>query len=292
MHLAPPLLSILDELGIDSSLAAWIARIAGLVFVWGMVWVLVRYLSRWIRRLDEQSEHFDISARDLKTVDRVLDYITVLAGIIVSLAILGWTSLLYSALTAAGLFSVIMGLAVKDVAANLVSGIFILIDRPFAPGDYIEVGGQSGTVQGVTLRATTLVTVDGPVVHIPNSVVAVQPTINYSVAEARAIKFTISIANDADVKLALKTIKQVIEDEQGVLDDRTQLVLVDDVREYAVDIKVLCYAPTDTWMALGSDLQQRSMTALQEKGIEMAVPMRKHINLDLLSDEAQANGTQ
>jgi small conductance mechanosensitive channel len=292
MHLAPPLLSILDKVGIDSNLADWIARCLGLVLVWGIVWILVRYLSRWIERLDEQSEHFDVSTRDLKTVDRVLDYITVLAGIIVSLAILGWTSLLYSALTAAGVFSIIMGLAVKDVAANLVSGIIILIDHPFAPGDYVEVGGQSGTVQSVNLRATTLVTIDGPVVHIPNSVLAVQPTINYSVAEARAIKFTISIANDADVELALKTIKQIIRDEKGVLADRTQLVLIDDVREYAVDIRVFCYAAADTFVALGSDLQQRAMTALQDNGIEMAVPTRKHINLDPLSREAQATGTE
>jgi len=290
MYLSHPLLSILDELEIDSILATWIPRILGLVVVWAIVWILVRYLARWIKRLDEQSKHFDVSTRDLKTLDRVLDYIIVLVGIIVSLAILGWTSLLYSALTAAGLFSVMMGLAVKDMAANVVSGIFILIDRPFAPGDYIEVGGQAGTVQSVTLRTTTLVTANGPVVHIPNNLLTVQPTINYSIAEARAIRFIISIASDADVNLALKIIKQLLKEDGGLLADRTQLVLIDDVREYAVDISVLCYAPTDTWLTLGSDLQKKAMTALQDNGIEMAVPMRKHINLDLLSDQAQTAG--
>jgi small conductance mechanosensitive channel len=282
MHLSSPLFSLFDELGISSStIVTWIPRLAGLIVVWIIVWLLVRYLSRWITRLDDHVKTLHISARDMKALDRVLDYITILIGLIISLAILGWTSLLYSALTAAGLFSVMIGFAVKDVAANFISGIFILIDQPFAPGDFIEVGSHSGTVEHISLRTTTLITVDGPVVHIPNSVLTVQPTINYSVAQARRINFTVSIANDADVNQALKTIKEVLAGTEGLLTEQTQLVLVDDLREYAFDIGATCYAPSDTWLALSSDLKQQAIAALQRAGIELAVPIRKNINLDL-----------
>jgi len=288
MLLPLPLFSIFDELGISSAtLTTWGYRIIGLVIVWSIVWLLVRYLSRWIERLDQESEQLDIHPRDLRTVDRLLDYLTVLVGIIVSLAILGWTSLLYSALTAAGVFSVMIGFAVKDVAANFVSGIFILLDRPFAPGDYIEVGNYSGTVKSVSLRSTTLITLDGPVVHIPNNILTTEPTTNYSLAEDRRINFTVSIANEADLGQALQVIQQVLTSEEGLLADRPQSALVDQVREYAVDIRVSCYAPSDTWLELSSDLQQQVINALQESRIELAVPMRKHVNLDLSTGRTQ-----
>jgi small conductance mechanosensitive channel len=289
MHLSLPLFNLCGELGISSAtIATWIPRIVGLVVVWTIVWIIVRYLSRWIERLDDQVEHFDISPRDMRTIDRLLDYVTVLAGVIVSLAILGWTSLLYSALTAAGLFSVIMGFAVKDVAANFISGVFILVDQPFTPGDFIEVGSHSGTVESISLRTTTLVTADGPVVHIPNSILAVQPTVNYTVAQARRINFTVSIASDADIHLALKTIEQVLVDEEGLLAERAQSVLVDAVREYAVDIGIFCYAPSDTWIALASDLKQQVVTALQQANVELAVPVRKNVNLGLSAAQTHA----
>jgi small conductance mechanosensitive channel len=282
MPISQPLFDIFEELGItNATVVIWITRIAALIAVWVIVWILVRYLSRWIQGVDKRIEGVDVSTRDLKTIDRLLDYVVILIGIIVSLAILGWTSLLVSALTAAGVFSVIIGFAVRDVAANFISGIFILIDQPFVVGDFIESGGTSGTVQNVSLRTTTIVTVDGPLVHIPNSILAVQPTTNYTVAEDRRISFNISVAADADVDLAVRTIEQVLADEEGLLAERTQLVLVNELREYAIDILVICYAPTATFMALSSGLKQQVMDALHEAGVEPAVPVRKTVALEL-----------
>jgi small-conductance mechanosensitive channel len=285
IHLALPLFDLLDDWGIDAaSVTIWLSRIAGLIAVWLVVWILVHYLSRWIRRFDEHVTTLDINPREMRTLDRLLDYIIILVGLIVSLAILGWTSLLYSALTAAGLFSVILGFAVKDVAANFVSGIFLLIDQPFAPGDYIEIDGYAGTVDTISLRMTTLITLDGPVIHIPNSVLAVQPTKNYTAARDRRINFSVPIANDADVSRALDIINQVLADEEGLLPDKLPSVLVDDVREYAVDVNITAYAPSDTWLELASKLKQHIVTTLQASNIELAVPVRKNVNLDLATN--------
>lgn len=292
MPLSTSLFSIHGELNISSTVTTWVSRIIGLVIVWSIVWLLVRFLSRWITRLDARVETLQISPRDLRTLDRLLDYIIILVGLIVSLAILGWTSLLYSALTAAGLFSVMMGFAVKDVAANFISGVFILIDQPFAPGDYIEVGKFAGTVKDISLRSTTLTTIDGPVIFIPNSILAVEPTINYSIAENRRINFIVSVAQDADVSFALEIVEQVLRNEVGLLAERPQSVLVSEVREYAVDIAVTCYAPKDTWLQLSSQLKQRVMTAVQQSGIELAVPTRKNVNLDLLAAETKDTSEQ
>lgn len=279
MHLSAPLLSIFDEISTANTIK-WATRIIAVIIVWIIVAILVRYLTRWLQDLGKHTKRYDIDSRDLKTMDRLLDYVVVFFGIIATLGIMGWTNLLISTLTAAGVFTIIIGFAVKDVAANFISGIFILIDQPFAPGDFIQIGEHSGTVEDISLRTTTLITVDGPVLFIPNSIVAVEPTTNYNLAKDRRISFTVSIANDTDVAQALEITKRVLKDENELLHERTQLVLVSDVREYAVDILVACYAPKDTFVTLTSDLQQQVLNALQVNHVDLAVPVRKHVYPD------------
>jgi small conductance mechanosensitive channel len=229
-------------------------------------------------------EALEMTRRDLKPLDRLLDYVIVLIGIVISLAIVGWTSLLYSALTAAGLFSVIIGLAVKDVAANFVSGVLIIFDQPFVPGDYIKIREFAGTVTDVSLRATTIASLDGPIVRIPNSLLTTEPTINYSMAAQRRIAFTISIASGADIRRALQIIESVLAGEKGLLAEPAPTVLVQGVREYAVDIQAIAHAPKNTFIELGSELRRQVTNALHQAGVELAVPTRKNVNLPVAAE--------
>jgi small-conductance mechanosensitive channel len=114
-------------------------------------------------------------------------------------------------------------------------------------------------------------------VFIPNSVVAVKPTTNYTLAQDRRINFAVAIAHDADVGNAINTIKRVLDAQEGLLAHRTQLVLVSDLRDYALDISVTCYAPKETFFELESELKRRVLAALKEVGIELALPVTKHL---------------
>lgn len=252
-------------------------RIAALALTWIVVWLLVRYLSCWIKALDDKIDEINIDERDLRTMDRLIDGVIILIGIIVSLAILNVTSLLYSALTAAGVFSVIIGLAVKDIAANFLAGIFILIDRPFVVGDSILVKGYSGTVSKISLRSTEIRTFDGPVVTIPNSTISVEPTLNYTLSENRRILFTISVLNSADLNLAIQTIHEALEAEERLLPDKPPSILVDQIREYAVETQVIAYSSSSDVFSTQSDLQKNIVGMFSQRGIELAVPIRVNL---------------
>ncbi|MBN1318780.1 MAG: mechanosensitive ion channel family protein [Anaerolineales bacterium] len=252
-------------------------RIAGLAVTWIVVWMLVRYLSCWIQALDKKIEEIDIDQRDLKTMDRLIDGVIVLVGIIASLAILNVTSLLYSALTAAGVFSVIIGLAVKDIAANFLAGIFLLIDRPFVVGDSIQVKGYAGAVSKISLRSTTIKTFDGPIVTIPNSTISVEPTLNYTLSENRRILFTVSVLNSADLNQAIQTIQEALEAESRLLPDIPPSILVNQIREYAVEFQVIAYSSSKDLFDTQSDLQKEIVGLFSQKGIELAVPIRVNL---------------
>jgi small conductance mechanosensitive channel len=263
--------------------SAVIGRIVALALLWVVIWVLVRYLSQWIQALDKRTTDFEIDPRDLVTIDRLLDYSVILIGVIISLAILNLTSLLYSALTAAGIISVIIGFAVKDIAANFISGIFLLIDRPFVIGDAISIKEYTGVVNKISLRSTEIITYDGPVVTIPNSTMAVEPTTNYTLSQDRRVLFTVSVLNTANMNRVIKAIQAVLDAEERLLPDKTPSIMVGAIRDYAVDFQVAAYTRNEDFLQTQSDLQKEIVASFADQGIDLAVPLRMNLS------PAQAN---
>lgn len=253
---------------------AW-GRLIGIAVTWIAAGILVRYLSRWIEAFDDRIRGVDIDSRDLSALDRLLDYAVIIVAVAISVSLLGWTQGLYSLLTAAGVIGIIVGFAVKDVAANFISGIFILIDQPFVTGDAVEVGDYSGQVQKISLRSTGIATWDGPVVSIPNSTVATTPVINYSVNPTRRVNVTFPVAYEEDMDNALDAVRAVIEGEERREKDQGVNVYVSDVRESAVDITALFHVPNDDWFAVLMDFRPKVLTEFRRRGVELAVPVRK-----------------
>jgi small conductance mechanosensitive channel len=255
-------------------------RIGGLIaLTWVAAWILVRYLSKWIQAFDERLDGVEIDTRELGTLDRLLDYAVICIASVVTVYILGWTDALYSLLTAAGVVGIIVGFAVKDVAANFISGLFILVDQTFVVGDAIEVDAYSGTVQEISLRSTTIATWDGPVVTIPNSTMATTPVINYSTTPTRRMDVTFSIAYEEDVKNALAAVEAVIAAEERRAPDQSVNVYVSDVREYAIDVRALFHVPNDDWFSVLKDFRARVLTEFRKQDVELAVPVNRTVYL-------------
>jgi len=249
----------------------------GIVVTWIAAWILIRYLSRWIEVFDERVKGVRIDRRDLSTLDRLLDYAVIIVALVISISILGWAEGLYGLLTAAGVVGIIVGFAAKDVAANFISGIFILIDQPFVIGDAIQIRDYSGSVQKISLRSTEIATWDGPVVSIPNSTMATTPVINYSVNPTRRVDVTFSIAYKEDVGNALDALRTVVEAEERRDQDEDVIVYVSDVREYAIDIRALFHVPNDDWFSVLMDIRPKVLAEFRRRNVELAVPLRKMV---------------
>jgi len=261
---------------------SYFGKAAAILITWIVAWILVRYLSRWIDALDERIRGVDIDSRELATLDRLLDYLIITAAAVVSVYIMGWQEAFYSMLTAAGVVGVIVGFAVKDVAANFISGIFILVDQPFVVGDAIDISEYSGTVQKISLRSTDIATWDGPVVTIPNSSVATTPVINYSINPTRRVDVTFSIAYQEDLEAALDAVRSAIESEARRAPDTSINVYVSDVREYAIDIRALFHVPNDDWFSVVMDIRLKVLCEFRNREVELAVPVRKNVYVGLV----------
>lgn len=99
-----------------------------------------------------------------------------------------------------------VSLATQNALSNVVGGFTLLSTHPFASGDYVEIAGQSGTVQEVGIAYTKLATPDNKTVSLPNSAVIASQIVNYSTAGTRRVEITVGVSYDSDpetVKAAL-----------------------------------------------------------------------------------------
>jgi small conductance mechanosensitive channel len=179
------------------------------------------------------------------------------------------TASMLAALGAAGLA---IGLALRDSLSNIASGVLLVIARPFRAGDFVDVGGQSGTVERVDLLRTVLVAVDNRVITIPNAQVMNQPIINFSARSQRRLDLPVSVAYACDPLRALAVIREVVLAHPRVVKDREPQLLVRGLAASGVDLAVRPWVQTADVLVAQSELLAAIKQALEREGIEIPIP--------------------
>lgn len=210
----------------------------------------------------------------LKTGLRVVLYFVAALVILSSLGV-DVTSLI-ALLSVAGLA---VSLALQNTLANLAGGIQILVSKPFAAGDYVEAGANSGTVKTVGLAYTTLVTPDNKVVHIPNSDVASGRITNYNGNTTRRVEVKVTASYDSDIDTVKKTVNAIIAADSRIHADPEPFVRVSNYGSSSIEytIRVWCNA-ADYW-DIYFDMMDKLKPAFDTAGIEMTYD---HINVHVV----------
>ena len=163
----------LTELAIEESMI-WLPKLAAVLFIIILFFLLAKFVQRIILKLAEKLELDHHLTKFFAQASRV---VFTLLGVITALGTIGIN---VSALVAGlGLTGFALGFAFKDTISNLLSGILILLYRPFNISDKIKVAGYMGKVISVDLRYTKLESEDGTVL-IPNSKCFTDPVVVYS----------------------------------------------------------------------------------------------------------------
>jgi small conductance mechanosensitive channel len=142
---------------------------------------------------------------------------TFLVGLLVALGVMGVQ--VAALVTSLGLVGLSLGFALRDVLANSMAGVLLLLQRPFTVGDSITVAGIQGTVRDIRVRDTLLEAPDGRRVFVPNSTVFSQPITNASAVRMRRLEVRVPVAVTADLGLAMAVVKSALAGVSGVCDD-------------------------------------------------------------------------
>ncbi|MFN7550016.1 MAG: mechanosensitive ion channel family protein, partial [Pseudomonadota bacterium] len=167
-----------------------------------------------------------------------------------------------------------IGLALKDSLGNLASGVLLVLQRPFRAGDYVDVGGQAGTVERIDLLRTVLITIDNREITMPNALVMNEPIINYSARAERRLDLPVSIDYGADPLRALAVIRATLDAHPRVLKDREPQLLVRAFAASGVDLAVRPWVRTAEVLLAQSEILAAIKAALERAGIEIPFPQQ------------------
>tara|TARA_R110002096_G_scaffold432240_1_gene648698 strand:- start:120759 stop:121997 length:1239 start_codon:yes stop_codon:yes gene_type:complete len=200
--------------------------------------------------------------------------IKAMRGLIIFLAIASileiWGIQVAPLIAGLGLFGVAVALGAQDLFKNLISGLFIIAERRFNPGDWIKIDGVvEGTVEEIGFRTTTVVQFDKAPVYVPNSKLSDNAAVNYSRMSHRRIYWKIGLVYDTSID-QLKAIRAAIEEYVLNNDDFAKppevstFVRIDSFNDSSIDIMLYCFTKTTVW---GEWLEIKEELALVIKDI-------------------------
>ena len=129
-----------------------------------------------------------------------------------------------SLMASAGILAAILGFASQQAFSNIISGIFIVIFKPFRVGDFIKIGElHQGTVEDITLRHTVIKNPENRRVIIPNSVISSETILNSSITDAKVCSFIeIGISYSSNIDKAIEIIRNQALNHPNFYDNRTE----------------------------------------------------------------------
>jgi len=184
-------------------------------------------------------------------------------------------------LLAGGVAGIVLGFASQNIVGNLVSGCFLMFERPIKIGDQVEINGIAGYVTDIRIISTLIRTYDGLLVRLPNQQVFTTNITNIVGHPVRRFEYTIGIRYSDDAYAAIWIIKDLIDKEPFALLSPSPSVFVSDLGESSVKIVVRIWAPVSEWFGLKTRLLWAIKCTLEENGIEVPFPQRVlHIKTD------------
>jgi len=200
-----------------------------------------------------------------------LVYYIVFAFVIVSvLGLFGIQTGSIIAVLGAAAFAV--GLALQGTLSNFAAGVMLLIFRPFKVGDYVDVGGTAGSVQGVGIFSTALNTPDNVHIIVPNSAIYGQTIKNYAANDTRRNDMVVGISYSDDIGLAIETINRVLGEDERVLKDPEPTVAVAEMADSSINIVVRPWCRKEDYWALRFDLTRNMKEQLEAAGCSIPFP--------------------
>jgi len=263
-----------------ATLAEWAPKVLGAIAVLFFGWIFAGWMRSFVRKALLASKIDDMLVPFLTGVIHVI--VVAMVGI-TAVGVLGVSTASFVAvLGAAGLA---IALAFQGTFSNFAAGVMLLTFRPFTVGDWVEVGGQSGTVKGVGIFSCTLHTGDNVQIRVPNSAIFGATIKNFSANPTRRIDLVIGVGYDDDLGVATRTCLDVVTADPRVLDEPAPVVAVHERGDSSVNLVVRPWVRSENYWVTRWDLTRALKENLEAAGCSIPFPQR---DVHLFQEAARA----
>lgn len=177
----------------------------------------------------------------------------------------------------ASVLTLAVSLSVQNALTNVIGGFTLLYTKPFSSGDFVEIAGQSGTVQEIGLTYTKLSTGDNKLVSIPNSAVVAAEIVNYSANGSRRVDIEVSASYDAPVDKVLSALREAAQ-VPTALAEPAAFAGVKGYGSSTIDYVLQVWTSADDYWTTLFTVNEKIKSVFDAQGVEMSYP---HLNVHL-----------
>ncbi len=210
------------------------------------------------------------SPQQAKTFSRMSYYLILTLIAVSALRELGFN--LGILLGAVGILTVAVGFASQTSASNIISGLFLLADRPFQVGDVIEVGGTVGIVNGMELLSVKLRTFQNALVRIPNEEMIKTQVTNYTFYPIRRIDVEVGVAYKEDIAKVRDILLEVADRNPLCLEEPPPLFVYKGYGNSSIDLLLGVWIKKENYLLVMNSIKEDIKVAFDKKGIEIPFP--------------------
>lgn len=268
-----------------SNLNAWVSDIEVVLVVRAiLIGVVGLGLSKLIAMGFARTAGKSAGKQHQAVLQRIAYYVCVVVTIAFVLRHLGFD--LTVLLGAAGVLTVAIGFASQTSASNIISGLFLLGERPFVVGDIIRVETTTGTVVSIDLLAVKLRTFDNLSVRVPNETLLKSTFTNLTHYPIRRYDLQLKLGFDEDLDRVQDVLIAVAEANPICLDEPQPLLIFQGFGDSWLNVQFSVWSATENFLELRNSISADAKRALQDNGFEIPIPRRsiRDESRELVSD--------
>lgn len=230
---------------------------------------LIKWLVKIVKKAMERSR---LEAGVVSFLSSLIKYALYFVLILLVLAQFGVTT--GSVVAVLGSAGLTLGLALQGSLANFAGGVLILLLKPFVVGDYIVSGveGKEGTVSGISIFYTKLLTIDNKVVQIPNGALSNATVTNVTQMPERMLDMVFSVSYETNLDKVKTVLNKIVEEENTILADRDVNIFVKELGESSINMGLRVWVKTEDYWSTKWRLTENVKKAFDENGISIPFP--------------------
>lgn len=233
------------------------------VFVLGLL--IISVIKKLVKKNSTKSRRIDNSAASFITsIVALIAYFTL---IIIFIASLGFSTT--GIITALSSVMLAVALGLQNTLASLANGILLIFTKPFKAGDFVDIGGTSGTVKEIKLFSVKLITVDNLTVVIPNNTVFGSTIINYSKMPVRRLDLTLSVAYGTDVDKVKNVVNEYVVKDERVKKEPAHFFRLTEFGASSLNFTLRVWVDASEYWSVKFDLMEGILKLFEENAIEI-----------------------
>ena len=259
----------LDKLGFSQFLKSEII----LDIIWAALTLTIGLILAWfISRVIVRVLRPRLKAQEAMLVKRLSYYLLFSLVIITTLHQLGID--LGLLLGAAGILTVAIGFASQTSASNIISGIFLIAERPFVVGDLLNVDGTIGEVVSIDLISVKMRTFDNLMLRVPNEMLIKSTFVNLTRFPIRRLDVQVGVAYKEDTEKVRRILFDVADRNPLCLDEPKPLFIYKGYGDSSLEIQFSVWAKRENFLLLRNSIHEEIKIAFDKNGIEIPFPHR------------------